>query len=41
MKWARHVARMGDRKAACNFGGRPDRRKHMKGLGMDGSIILK
>jgi len=42
MRWAGHVARMGERRRICRvFVGKPDRKNHLKDPGVDGRIILK
>jgi hypothetical protein len=42
MRWAGHVARMGDRKVACGFWWRdPMEGVHLEDLHIDGRIILK
>jgi hypothetical protein len=41
MRWAGHVARVGDRRGAYRvFFGKPMRKKHLEDLGVDGRIIL-
>jgi hypothetical protein len=42
MRWAGHVARVGDRRPAYRIlVGRPKGRNHLEYLGVDGRIILK
>jgi hypothetical protein len=42
MRWAGHVARMGDRRGACRvWVGRPAGKNHLQDLGVVGRIILK
>jgi hypothetical protein len=41
MRWVGHVARTGDRSAYRVLVGRPEGRKYLEDLGVDGSIILK
>jgi hypothetical protein len=42
MRWARHVARMGDRRGAYKvFVRRPDRKRQLKNVGLYMTIILK
>jgi hypothetical protein len=42
MKWAGHVARMGEmRNAFCILVGKPERKNHSDDVGVDGRIILK
>ena len=41
MRWARHMARIGDRRAAYRgWMGRPDRKSQLQDVGVDGRIIL-
>jgi hypothetical protein len=42
LRWAGHVARMGERRGACRvLVGKPDGRNHLEDRGVDGRIILK
>jgi hypothetical protein len=42
MRWAGHVARMGEKRGACRIlVGRPEGRHHLGDPGVDGRIILK
>jgi hypothetical protein len=42
MRWAGHVARMGEKRGACRIlVGRPAGRNHLEDPGVDGRIILK
>jgi hypothetical protein len=42
MRWAGHVARMGEGRGACRIlVRRPERRNHLEDPGVDGRIILK
>jgi hypothetical protein len=42
MRWAEHVARMGEKTGACKIlVGRPEGRHHLRDPGVDGKIILK
>ena len=42
MRWARHVARMGDRRSAFrDLMGRPERKSHVVDLDVDGRKMLK
>ena len=41
MKWAGHVACMGEKKNAYRVSGEGDEEYHLDDLGVDGSIILK
>ena len=42
MRWAGHVARMGERRRICRvLVGKPEGKNHLKDLGVDGRIILK
>jgi hypothetical protein len=41
IRWARHVARMGERRGAYRIlMGKPEGKKHLRKLGIDGRIIL-
>ena len=42
MRWAGHVARMGERRRICRvLVGKPEGKNHLKDPGVDGRIILK
>jgi hypothetical protein len=42
MRWAGHVARMGERRGVYRvLVGKPERRDHLEEPGIDGSIILR
>jgi hypothetical protein len=42
MKWAGHVARMGDRKGAFRvLVGKPEGKNQLEDIGVDGRIILR
>jgi hypothetical protein len=42
MRWARHVARMGERRGVHRvLVGKPEGKNHLEGPGVDGRIILK
>jgi hypothetical protein len=42
LRWAGHVARMGERRGAYRaLVGKPERRNHLEDPGVDGRIILK
>ena len=42
MRWAGHVARVGERRVVCRvLVGKPDGKRHLEDPGVDGRIILK